>query len=257
MNKYLLLFVLYYFILNINILLFYSNYIEQDLEPPSYSSHLRKLNTESLNLNQSLVNSSLLDSSLITSSLLNSSSYTTPSVSKSHNASFLLNDSGLTGSTKLSGRPGISSAGLKYLPETDLSDIQSSYLDQSEILKHLISKDKKSGYSDDQSVSSSNSGINLLADSVNNSSTVEISEQKKVLNSNKEKDFSILNLPPPPSYSRWQREQSSESSNDPLILDSSMRPLDKTCLSRSQPDLSRLSSASKDLTSPKDLVNLK
>ena len=162
-----------------------------------------------------------------------------------------LDEPGLPSSPKLANRQ-TGGAGLKYLPETDLTDIQSSYLDQSEVLKHLMTKDKKGGLSDDQSASSSQSGLNLLNEGSNSALSRESSQTPK----SKDSDYStILNLPPPPPYSRWQRDQ--ESSGDPTASDSSSRSIDKTQLSRSQPDLSRLSNTLKDPTSPKDLISLR
>ncbi|KAB7501749.1 Angiomotin, partial [Armadillidium nasatum] len=113
---------------------------------------------------------------------------------------------------------------------TEILDIPSSYLEQSEVLKHLVSKEAKeqgknfingvnlstfghlgniSGGCSDQSASSSNSAINIFHNergSVSGSSSQSSQHIINTLDHRDDPDIALLlnRLPPPPAYPPWQ-----------------------------------------------------
>ncbi|KAK8404130.1 hypothetical protein O3P69_000295 [Scylla paramamosain] len=115
----------------------------QDTGPSQYTSQAHQLNMESLKLNSSLLNTHLIESSagkanLLSSTLLNSSLLDSSVPSQKSHVPYLSHSS-IPGSPKLSSR-----ASMNYQTSTDLPDIPSSYLDQSEVLKHLLKLEKAS-----------------------------------------------------------------------------------------------------------------
>ncbi|CAL4131901.1 unnamed protein product, partial [Meganyctiphanes norvegica] len=258
-----------------------------DTLPPPYNSHMHKLNMESLNRNSSLLNSSVLNSSLLNSSApnsnllhsahLNSSILDSPILPPRSSVPSYLTQNALPSSPKL---PPRKSSQLQYsnsnqqysnsadmnttlqypselqLPvsrpsalqySTELPDIPSSYLDQSEVLKHLVGRDgsgKSGGMYSDQSASSSNSGINLISNE--NKAMNSVSQTKN--ESDNPTDLDFLNMPPPPAYPKWRLEQPDK------IIEQDKRLNDKPNFSRSQPDLTRLANT-KEATSPNELLS--
>lgn len=154
---------------------------------------------------------------------------------------------------------------------TEILDIPPSYLEQSEVLKHLVSKETKdqgknfingvnlstfghlgniSGGCSDQSASSSNSAINVFHNergSVSGSSSQSSQHIINTLDHRDDPDMSLLlsRLPPPPSYPPWQLENS---------LHVKEGVTEKVLLSKSQPDLTRVGS-SKDQTPLKETLD--
>lgn len=199
---------------------------------------------ESLNLNSSLLNSSVLNSSAINSSLISSSLLN----------SSVLDSSGLTQKTAvpsyLSQNNILGSSKLSHTAATDLPDIPSSYLDQSEVLKHLLGREGKGGHSD-QSASSSNSGINLLTENAGPFGR-DLSQMPLQYNPvDAGPNYDVVNLPPPPAYPIW-RLQESEKQEQQIEL--AKHGIEKSNLSKSQPDLTKLGNA-KEATSPKELLS--
>ncbi|XP_066965234.1 uncharacterized protein [Macrobrachium rosenbergii] len=176
--------------------------------------------TDTINFSSSLINSPLLLDSTLTQ--------------KNSVASYL-SDS-IPGSPKLSTR----SSAMKYHAATDLPDIPSSYLDSSEVLKHLLNRDGKSGQNN-QSASSSNSGIDMLE----TVGTVSKNTSQLPLLSDLDTTVNYVNYPPPPAYPIWRLDDSEKSEHIDLA---------KSSLSKSQPDLSRLG-GSKEISSPKELLS--
>lgn len=210
----------------------------------TYNSQVHKLNMESLNLNSSLLNSSVLNSSAINSSLISSSLLN----------SSVLDSSGLTQKTAvpsyLSQNNILGSSKLSHTAATDLPDIPSSYLDQSEVLKHLLGREGKGGHSD-QSASSSNSGINLLTENAGPFGR-DLSQMPLQYNPvDAGPNYDVVNLPPPPAYPIW-RLQESEKQEQQIEL--AKHGIEKSNLSKSQPDLTKLGNA-KEATSPKELLS--
>lgn len=165
----------------------------------------------------------------------------------------------------------------KYSNSTEIPDIPSSYLDQSEVLKHLISKNTKesfrppgflsssgihgaistttSGAFSDQSASSSSSVINFNQTdrgSVSGSS----SHGSQYINNLLERDDAELNAllyrldHPPPAYPSWQTDAN-------LITkgSSDSRAEKNVLLSKSQPDLTRVGVMKDYSPTTKDLLN--
>lgn len=159
--------------------------------------------------------------------------------------------------------PVVASNNSKYLSSTELIDIPTSYLDQSEVLKHLIPKDTSGkekntllsgslgGFSD-QSASSSNSALNAggLLDSASlSSSTTTHSSHQHVPNyiggsEDSTGDISaLLQRLPPSTFLPWQLDTPSPLRNYEKKLSSdasSTKSMDKNVLSKSQPDLTRV-----------------
>ncbi|XP_076056149.1 uncharacterized protein LOC143034093 isoform X2 [Oratosquilla oratoria] len=115
----------------------------QEAGPPPYSQHMQKLNRdlEALNMNSSLLNSSLLNSTTLNTSVLSASLLSSSVMNPKSSVPSYMNQTSTPGSPKFQAR---STTG-KYGLGTDLTDIPSSYLDQSEVLKHLVTKDSKGG----------------------------------------------------------------------------------------------------------------
>ncbi|XP_042204239.1 uncharacterized protein LOC121853912 isoform X1 [Homarus americanus] len=226
----------------------------QEGGPPLYNPQIHHLNMESLKLNSPLLNSSVL-----TSSALDSSSINTNLLSTSLNSSILgssvltqktsvpsyLSQSSIPQSPKLSSR-----IAMKYQTATDLPDIPSSYLDQSEVLKHLLKCEGKGSGCSDQSASSSNSGINLMTE---NTGTMmrDLSRAPLLSDLDGTVNYDLLNLPPPPAYPMWRLKESEKQEQQ---MDLAKQGIEKSHLSRSHPDLTRLNNA-KEATSPKELIN--
>ncbi|XP_042876840.1 angiomotin-like isoform X2 [Penaeus japonicus] len=211
----------------------------------TYNSQVHKLNMESLNLNSSLLNSSVLNSSainssLISSSLLNSSVLDSSALTQKTAVPSYLSQNNILGSSKLS----------SHTTATDLPDIPSSYLDQSEVLKHLLGREGKGGHSD-QSASSSNSGINLLTENAGPFGR-DLSQMPLQYNLvDAAPSYDVVNLPPPPAYPIW-RLQESEKLEQQMEL--AKHGPEKSNLSKSQPDLTKFGNA-KEATSPKELLS--
>ncbi|XP_068217068.1 LOW QUALITY PROTEIN: serine-rich adhesin for platelets-like [Palaemon carinicauda] len=184
----------------------------------SVSSTLNTV-TDTINFSSSLMSSPLLLDSTLTQKT------SVPSY---------LSDS-IPGSPKLSAR----SSAMKFHTATDLPDIPSSYLDQSEVLKHLLNRDGRSG-KNNQSGSSSNSAIDMLESvgtaSKNTSQLPLLSDMDITVN---------YNNYPPPAYPIWRQDDSEKSEHIDLT---------KSSLSKSQPDLSRLGSP-KEISTPKELLS--
>lgn len=217
----------------------------QDTGPSQYTSQTHQLNMESLKLNSSLLNTPLIESSsaksnLLSSTLLNSSLLDSSLPSQKTRVPYL-NHSSIPGSPKLSSR-----ASMNYQTSTDLPDIPSSYLDQSEVLKHLLRREGKGSGCSDQSASSSNSGINCFSEST---MTKDLSQAP--LFRDLDSSYELLNLPPPPAYPMWMSKQS-EKPERPGEFGN--QPSEKSSLSKSQPDLTKINNT-KDASSPKELLS--
>lgn len=156
-----------------------------------------------------------------------------------------LSQSSIPGSPKLSSRSAI-----KYQTATDLPDIPSSYLDQSEVLKHLLKREGKGSGCSDQSASSSNSGINLITEH-SGTMTKDLSQAPLFSDLDATVNYDLFNLPPPPAYPIWRLKESEKQERQGELVKHTM---EKSSLSKSQPDLTRLSNA-KETTSPKDLIS--
>ena len=221
----------------------------QDTGPSQYTSQAHQLNMESLKLNSSLLNTPLIESSagktnLLSSTLLNSSLLDSSVPSQKSHVPYL-NHSSIPGSPKLSSR-----ASMNYQTSTDLPDIPSSYLDQSEVLKHLLKREGKGSGCSDQSASSSNSGINLIAE--NGMMNRDLSQAPLYFRDlDSSGSYDLLNLPPPPAYPMWRSKQSEKAERQG---DFGNHSTEKASLSKSQPDLTRINNA-KDASSPKELLS--
>ncbi|XP_069943567.1 angiomotin-like isoform X2 [Cherax quadricarinatus] len=218
-----------------------------------YNSQMHQLNMESLKLNSSVMNSSGLTSSahdsaafnpnLLTSSL-NSSLLDSAMLGQKASAPSYISHSSIPGSPKLS-----SHSAMKYQGATDLPDIPSSYLDQSEVLKHLLKHEGKGSGCSDQSASSSNSGINIITEGAGTmmrdlSRTPLFSDLDATVN------YDLLTLPPPPAYHMWRLKEPEKQERQELVKNG----MEKSHLSKSQPDLTKLNNA-KEATSPKELLS--
>ncbi|XP_063840785.1 uncharacterized protein LOC135089264 isoform X1 [Scylla paramamosain] len=220
----------------------------QDTGPSQYTSQAHQLNMESLKLNSSLLNTHLIESSagkanLLSSTLLNSSLLDSSVPSQKSHVPYLSHSS-IPGSPKLSSR-----ASMNYQTSTDLPDIPSSYLDQSEVLKHLLKREGKGSGCSDQSASSSNSGINLITE--NGMMTRDLSQAPLFRDLDSSGSYDLLNLPPPPAYPMWRSKQSEKSERQ---VEFGNHSVEKASLSKSQPDLTRINNA-KDASSPKELLS--
>ncbi|XP_071530758.1 uncharacterized protein [Panulirus ornatus] len=221
----------------------------------SYNTQAHQLNMESLKLSSPLLNSSVLSSSvldsstvnsnMLSSSLLNSNLLDSSLLARKTPLPSYLSQSSVPGSPKLSSRSAI-----KYQAATDLPDIPSSYLDQSEVLKHLLKREGKGSGCSDQSASSSNSGINLITDHTS-TMTKDLSQAPLFCDLDGTVNYDLLNLPPPPAYPIWRLKEAEKQERQGELVKHSM---EKSSLSKSQPDLTKLSNA-KEATSPKDLIS--
>lgn len=155
-----------------------------------------------------------------------------------------LNHSSIPGSPKLSSRPSVN-----YQTSTDLPDIPSSYLDQSEVLKHLLRREGKGSGCSDQSASSSNSGINLIME--NSAMTRDLSQAPLFRDLDSSGSYDLLNLPPPPAYPVWRSKQSEKLEKQGEFGN---HTVEKASLSKSQPDLTKINNT-KDGSSPKELLS--
>lgn len=204
---------------------------------------------ESLKLSSSLLNTPLIESSAAKSNILSStllnSSLLDSSIPSQKTCVPYLNHSSIPGSPKLSSR-----TSMNYQTSTDLPDIPSSYLDQSEVLKHLLRREGKGSGCSDQSASSSNSGINLFSE---NGSTAmkDLSQAPLFRDLDSSGSYDLLNLPPPPAYPMWRAKQS-EKLERPGEFGN--HPSEKSSLSKSQPDLTKINNT-KDASSPKELLS--
>lgn len=210
---------------------------------------VHQLNMESLKLNSSLLNSTVLPSSttnsnVLSSSLLDSSVLDPSMLTPKTSVPSYLSQNTIPGSPKLSTRANIS-----YQAPTDLPDIPSSYLDQSEVLKHLLRQEGKGG--SDQSASSSNSGINLMTEQ-GSGGTRDLSQMPLYNDLDMTVNYDMLNLPPPPAYPMWRLKDSEKQGERQREVRSTS--LEKSSLSKSQPDLTNLNNA-KEATSPKELLS--
>lgn len=221
----------------------------QDTGPQQYTSQAHQLNMESLKLNSSLLNTPLSESSaaksnILSSTLLNSSLLDSPMLSQKTCVPYL-NHSSIPGSPKLSSRSSVN-----YQTSTDLPDIPSSYLDQSEVLKHLLRREGKGSGCSDQSASSSNSGINLMTDN-SSAMTRDLSQAPLFRDLDSSGSYDLLNLPPPPAYPIWRSKQSEKLEKQGEYGNHTS---EKASLSKSQPDLTKINNT-KDGSSPKELLS--
>ena len=206
---------------------------------------------ESLKLNSSLLNRPLIDSpaaksNILSSTLLNSSLLDTSIPSQKTHVPYL-NHNSIPGSPKLSSR-----ASMNYQTSTDLPDIPSSYLDQSEVLKHLLRREGKGSGCSDQSASSSNSGINSIMENGSTMMTRDLSQAPLYFRDlDSSGSFDMLNLPPPPAYPMWRTKQSEKLEGQG---ESGTHLVEKSSLSKSQPDLTKINNT-KDASSPKELLS--
>ncbi|XP_069172424.1 angiomotin-like protein 1 isoform X3 [Procambarus clarkii] len=221
----------------------------QERGPPLYNSQIHPLNMESLKLNSSLLNSSTLDPSAINSNLLasslNSSILDSSALAQKASVPSYLSQNNIPGSPKFS-----SHAAMKYQTATDLPDIPSSYLDQSEVLKHLLKHEGKGSGCSDQSASSSNSGINLATEGAGTMMR-DLSRAPLFYDLDCTVNYDLMTLPPPPAYPVWRLKEPEKHEQQGELVKHGM---EKSHLSKSQPDLTKLNNA-KEATSPKELLS--
>ncbi|KAG0730429.1 Angiomotin [Chionoecetes opilio] len=224
---------------------------DQDSGPPQYTSQAHQLNMESLKLNSSLLNStphiesSGAKSNILSSTLLNSSLLDSSIPSQKTRVPYL-NHSSIPGSPKLSSR-----MSMNYQTSTDLPDIPSSYLDQSDILKHLLRREGKGSGCSDQSASSSNSGINLISEN-GNAGMIDMSQMPLYTDLDSSGSYDLLTtLPPPPAYPIWRSKQSEKLERQGEFGNHAG---ERSSLSKSQPDLTKINNT-KDASSPKELLS--